>query len=99
MKIVYCITGLNKGGAEKILVHLVINNLLREKYTPVVVSIIGGYYESILKNNDIKSFILFKNKKIGYILRCCALICNRKQETNLSDTFVPFSWWIGCCFY
>jgi len=93
-KIIYCITGLNKGGAEKIFTRLISSPLLTKKYKPVVISFLGGYYEPVLKQNDIKAFIIIKNKSkllsiIAELKKILSYLIRNKKDIHIMHSFLP----------
>jgi glycosyltransferase involved in cell wall biosynthesis len=94
MKVLMCITDLNKGGAEKMFFYICSKtSFLGYNFEPIVVSFLGGYYEEKLKSENIKIFTLLKNKNLFRIFKAifeyiCFLF---KERTNIHivHAFMP----------
>ena len=98
-KVLYCITGLNKGGAEKTLAMLCINaKQIKGSFEPVVVSIIGGFYLEMLQKAGIKCVVLLGESTVFSALKEIFAIRKERRSIKIIHSFMPYGCLLGILF-
>ncbi len=100
MKVLLCITGLNKGGAEKNFAALCTQPILRGyQFSPIVVSWIDGYYLPILREANIPVFVLLKPAHSLLTLRNIAkyfvYLLKHRCQFDVVQAFMPHGGLLG----
>lgn len=91
MHILLCITSLSKqGGAQKIFSELCVNLAQKEGTSVEVVSLLGGYYESVLREQKIRTTVVYKGLKTLFVfVKLMVYLIMHKKKYSLIHAFMP----------
>jgi|GEM_PF-6852554 glycosyltransferase involved in cell wall biosynthesis len=94
MKVLMCITGLNRGGAEKNFAEICVDTAARGfHFEPVVASLIGGYYLSAIRGRNIPVFVILEPRNpvsiCMNILRYVFFLVQNRRRIDVVQAFMP----------
>jgi glycosyltransferase involved in cell wall biosynthesis len=94
MNVLLCITGLNKGGAEKNFTVLCTRTRGQGySFSPTIVSWIGGYYQTILRSAGLPVFVLIDPVHpitgIKNIIRYVVFLITHRSKFDIVQAFMP----------
>ncbi|HUI93288.1 MAG TPA: glycosyltransferase family 4 protein [Chitinivibrionales bacterium] len=100
MRVLMCITGLNRGGAEKNFTRICVNTAAQGlSFEPVVASLINGYYLSDLGKNNIPVFVLLASKNpvalYRNIVAYAKFLFKNRNTIDVVQAFMPHGGLLG----
>ena len=93
MNVLLCATGLNKGGAEKMLCALCTRTAVYgHAFTPVVASFIGGHYADVLREAGVETYILIPSasplRVLWSLIRYLRFLISNRKRIDLVHAFL-----------
>jgi glycosyltransferase involved in cell wall biosynthesis len=99
MKTILIVTSLYEQGAQKIVTNIAVKTAsYGYEFEPVVISILGGYYQKTLKEHSIPTFVLFEKgifRTIGNFLACFGYLMRHRKEFSVANAFLPYAGFLG----
>jgi glycosyltransferase involved in cell wall biosynthesis len=93
VNVLMCITGLNKGGAEKVFTAICTRTATSgHDFAPVAVSLIGGHYAGVLREAGIETHILVPSASplavVGSLIRYCRFLLSNRKRIDIIHAFM-----------
>jgi glycosyltransferase involved in cell wall biosynthesis len=100
VKVLMCITGLNRGGAEKNFTEICLNTAANGfSFEPCVASLIGGHYLAAIRQCNIPAFVFLERRSLVLLLRTvfrfAMFLLKNRTKIDLVEAYMPHGGLLG----